>query len=170
MNKILKGFYIFLILVAIFAAGAVAGRHFVHQHLTFVATIGESMMPTLPNQAVYEAAPPTSLERGDIVTLIDVQGTMICKRIVGMPGETIGITNGIVYLNGQVLHEPYLAKNSKTSVLYPAGPEIKAGDGYIVMGDNRQVSYDSRAFGPVKFSDIKEKLRIYTLEAKPETH
>ncbi|MCU0680420.1 MAG: signal peptidase I [Planctomycetes bacterium] len=78
------------------------------------------------------------------------------KRVIGLPGETVEIKNGHVYIknqekpNGFVLQEDYIPKNVMTE---PRGGEDYAitltADQYFVLGDNREFSKDSRYFGPV---------------------
>lgn len=156
--------------------GATVGINFLKPKMSFVIAVGKSMTPTLPDGAIYQAKAPKNLERGDIVTVNDNEGIQlrnapvktesIVKRIVGLPGDTLCITNGQVYLNGKLLYEPYLTKGTSTKTL-SWGNEIKAGKGeFIILGDNRAVSCDSRAFGPVNVSQITSKLDIYTLEPK----
>jgi len=65
------------------------------------------------------------------------------KRIIGLPGETIEIKDGAVYINGLVLQEPYLVEKTTGSVSALTIPE----DSYFVMGDHRSVSLDSRSWG-----------------------
>ena len=80
---------------------------------------------------------------------IDMPDPLI-KRVIGLPGETIEIKNGHVYINGQVLEEPYLQQltfgNVSSRVISP---------GHVfVLGDNRSASNDSRSFGEVALSNI----------------
>jgi len=82
-------------------------------------------------------------ERGDIVVLKDprVPAQDLIKRVVGLPGETIEIKDGRVYINDFRLEEPYIKSewhDNKGKVLIPAGE-------YFVMGDNRDNSKDSRS-------------------------
>jgi signal peptidase I len=114
-----------------------------------------SMVATLePNDLVlvekvsYRFSKP---HRGDVVVFIPPNNPKdkYIKRIIGLPGETVSVQSGVVYINGKPLQEPYV--DSPMSDM----PEVKVPyDSVFVMGDNRSVSLDSRAFGPVKISSI----------------
>ena len=98
----------------------------------------------------------------------------LVKRVIGLPGETISLHNGNVYINGHLLPEPFLPPNLRDDT-YP-GPStapyalhqpryrIPAGEVYV-MGDNRPNSCDSRYWGPVPESTIvgKADTRIWPL-------
>ena len=116
-----------------------------------------------------------NFDRGDIIT-IDAKGMEgysheenLIKRIVGLPGETIKIADGDVYINGQLLDESdYLPAGTKTYVGAEGQSrgydEMTLGpDEYYCMGDNRGGSNDSRRMGPFKKSQIDAKVlaRIY---------
>lgn len=87
--------------------------------------------------------------RGDIVVFHHPSGVHrdLVKRIIGLPGETIEIRAGIVYIDGRPLVEPYLA-GSEAPVGEMAPLRIPDGS-YFVMGDNRNHSQDSRVIGPI---------------------
>jgi signal peptidase I len=65
------------------------------------------------------------------------------KRLIGLPGDTIEIKNGVVYVNGKALDEPYVKNKSSDNY----GPIKVPKDNYFVLGDNRPVSVDSRYWG-----------------------
>ncbi|MFA5375153.1 MAG: signal peptidase I [Dehalococcoidia bacterium] len=83
-------------------------------------------------------------QRGDVIIFTHPldPGRTLVKRVIGLPGEQIEIKNGVVYINGSSLDEPYI-KGTTSSLSRTEVP-----DGYyFVMGDNRQASSDSRSWG-----------------------
>ena len=128
----------------------------------FIATIhvvqGESMEPNfhtgeiiVTNKLSYLTSKP---ERGDAVVLSfpgDPDKQKYIKRIIGLPGETLEIKNGKVYINNKELVESYIAKNVTTA------PNMKVTipeDEYFIMGDNRPNSNDSRYWGTARVNDL----------------
>ncbi|MFV0515906.1 MAG: signal peptidase I [Aminipila sp.] len=131
-----------------------------------------SMQPTmyennyiLLNKQAYNFGEP---KRGDIIVfhtglkLENGKEKMLIKRVIGLPGETITIDNGNVFINGEQLQEDYI-KDGYTdgfvdNLLIPEGE-------MFVMGDNRLVSIDSRVeeVGCVKIDDVLGKafVRLY---------
>lgn len=80
----------------------------------------------------------------------------LVKRVIGTPGDTIDIKDGSVFVNGEMLDEPYL--NVSTAAKSLTYPLIVPEDNYFCMGDNRTVSYDSRDFGCVPVEKIEGKV------------
>ena len=77
--------------------------------------------------------------------------TVLIKRVIGLPGETLQGKNGHIYINSERLVEPYLPKGTYTSNFGPV--TIQPGQLWV-MGDNRNNSTDSRSFGPIPESSV----------------
>jgi signal peptidase I len=125
---------------------------------------GTSMEPTYPpGSHLYGAPISTPLERGDVVLLNDGMGDYAVKRIIGLPGETVQLWRGCVFINRQLLVEPYLPKHTYTFPSEPArrGSSLALGeDEYFVLGDSRLRSSDSRNYGAVRRSKIKRRVPL----------
>src|SRR5215467_8593792 len=114
---------------------------------------GTSMAPLLSDQErifinkfVYRFE---SIHRGDVVVFwypLDRSKSFI-KRVIALPGETVEIRQGLVFINGQEIREPYVPPQYEDLSDY--GPVRVPPNMYFVMGDHRISSNDSRVFGPV---------------------
>jgi signal peptidase I len=114
---------------------------------------GTSMAPLLSDQErifinkfVYRFEP---IQRGDVVVFwypLDRTKSFI-KRVVGLPGESVEIRQGVVYVNGKLIPEPYVPAQYEDLSDY--GPVRVKEDSFFVMGDHRISSNDSRVFGAV---------------------
>lgn len=122
---------------------------------------GTSMQPELRDQdRVFVnkfAYHFESISRGDVVVFhypLDPSKSYI-KRVIALPGDTLRISDGRVYVNGKRIAEPYVPVNYRDDRSYPT-TVIPAHD-YFVMGDHRSISSDSRDFGPVNRNVIYGK-------------
>jgi signal peptidase I len=114
---------------------------------------GTSMAPLLSDQErifinkfVYRFEP---IQRGDVVVFwypLDHTKSFI-KRVVGLPGETVEIRQGVLYVNGKAIPEPYVPPQYEDNSDF--GPKIVPENSFFVLGDHRISSNDSRVFGPV---------------------
>ncbi|MEM6252696.1 MAG: signal peptidase I [Cyanobacteria bacterium P01_D01_bin.156] len=112
-------------------------RLFVRHNPAYRPNVGDIVVFTPPEKALQE---------------IDesAEDLLYVKRVIGLPGQQIAISEGIVYVNNSPLTEPYLQAKSTDQW----GPEIVPENSYFVLGDNRQESYDSRAWGYVAEAEI----------------
>jgi signal peptidase I len=126
---------------------------------------GPSMQPNfytgqlvIVNRFAYYFSGPA---RGDVVVLHsplpdcrnapsdDKNCELLIKRVIGLPGETVNIKNGRVYINGSLLDEPYVAEFCKNNSCDPHDPWTLKYNEYFVLGDNRNNSWDGHSFGPI---------------------
>ena len=76
------------------------------------------------------------------------------KRAIGLPGDTVEISNGTVTVNGKRLEEPYLPAGTQTTTNEAVFRIVVPIDEYFVMGDNRESSFDSRSWGTVPRANL----------------
>ena len=119
----------------------------------------ESMVPTLEigdrlfvNKFIYRFTDP---EPGDIVVFKSVEGGEedLIKRVVAVPGDTVEVRDGELYVNGQPQEGSYVNREFPDRSYY--GPNTVPEGHVFVMGDNRANSRDSRFFGPVPYENIE---------------
>jgi signal peptidase I len=124
-----------------------------------------SMLPGLvPGQVLVTRAGHYTRHapsRGDVVTLFvpEYEGQVWLQRIVGLPGETVGIVDGRVHIDGVPLQEPYVAEeNLRTDYALTFAP-VRVPEGhYFMMGDNRDNSVDSRLQPMTRREDLTGKV------------
>lgn len=137
---------IVLAVVLFFAINAVSAR---------VRVDGFSMQPTLQdgeyvlvNRLAFRNNLPT---RGDIIVFVSPQAPDLdlIKRVIGLPGDTVKISDGKVQVNGQILDEPYIT----AAPIYNGEWNVPEGN-LFVLGDNRNDSSDSHAWGLLPIENV----------------
>ncbi len=108
------------------------------------------------------------LERGQVVVFFDnaeLTGDALIKRLIGVPGDTIEIRDGEVWINDEPLVEPYVNEAFTECSIY-CGPMTIGPDEFFFMGDNRGISRDSRTFGTIPADQIVGRVivRFWPLE------
>ena len=132
-----------------------------HFFLQSVKIVGRSMVPTLSdseqyllNRWVYHFRAP---QPSDVVVLRDPSDNgFSVKRIIGVPGDSVYLKDGGIYLNGRKLNETYLVPGTLTFTdsNYHDQLILCGKDQYFLLGDNRGNSIDSRTYGPVPRGNI----------------
>lgn len=135
------------------------GMLFASGCISSVQVKGNSMNPGIKDgdrlTVDRNAFKSTGPQRSDIVEFEYNNGKRI-SRVVGLPGETISIAGGIVYVNGTRLDEPYVAPGARTN---SATDKFQVPEeSYFLMGDNREHANDSREIGPIPRSNIIGKV------------
>ncbi len=130
--------------------------------------IGNSMHPTykngeylMANKITYRLKDP---QRGDVIIFKYSDTQDFIKRVIGLPGDTVMLKDGQLYINNKLLDESNYLNDS---VYTNGGDFLKEGESktvpegeYFVCGDNRPHSSDSRTFGSISKEDIKGKAWI----------
>ena len=137
-----------------------------------VSVDGDSMLPNfehgdrlIVNRLAYKDKLP---EYEDIVIFYcETKNYTLIKRVIGMPGDTVKVIDNKLYINDQLYDEEYLSDGVVTNdfSLMELGYEKIPEDKYLVLGDNRENSLDSREIGLVNEKDIIGKIsfRIWPL-------
>ena len=123
---------------------------------------GRSMEKTFENgQRVVVLKSFYGIQRGDIIVFASTEdpGKDLIKRVIGLPGETVKIVGGKVYINGARINEDYALHDSRDLRDHPREERVEEGH-YYVLGDNRPDSHDSRAFHAIPATSIKGKVLV----------
>lgn len=151
-----------LVAAVLFAVLHVTVQQFTIQQVSMTPNIVEGER-IIVNKLAYLFGGP---QRGDIIVFYpppEVENQELIKRVIGLPGETVEIKSGTVYINGRAIREPYI----KDPPRYRLDPyEVPAGQ-YFVLGDNRNNSNDSHTGWTVVRASITGKavVSIWPLNA-----
>lgn len=122
---------------------------------------GDSMSPTLEHDEIVILVKTKEFNRGDLIGFY-YQGKILLKRVIALPDEEVAIdAEGNVYVNGEVLEEPYVTDKGLGDCDLEF-PYKVPGTGYFVLGDQRSNSVDSRnsVIGAISQDDIIGKVFI----------
>ncbi len=133
--------------------------------------VGSSMIPNLHDGDVLILSKANyrifDVKRGDIISLDYEDTKYLIKRVIGLPGDDIDIVDNQLYINGEVYKEDYLDEglNYDDFSLQDLGYATIPEDYYLVLGDNREDSIDSREIGLISKDEINGKivLRIWPI-------
>lgn len=132
--------------------------------VSITQVVGDSMSPTLKNGEVlilnkfrYRFI---DVKRGDIISLKYADTKYLIKRVIGLPGDKVNISNSKLYINDRLYKEKYISDDLKylDFNLKDLGYSKIPNDMYLVLGDNRINSLDSREIGLIKKDDINGKI------------
>jgi signal peptidase I len=180
-RRALAGWAISLALALLLAFGI---RTFAFQAFSIPTT---SMVPTLDvhDRILVQKAFFSwhQLREGDIVVFTHPlrdhcpgpAGPDLVKRVIALPGQTIYSADGILYVEGRRLGEPYLPPHDPLGLAIPGATRqdpfhVPRGEFYV-MGDNRAISCDSRFWGPIKGSSIIGRVvMLWWRDGHPDFH
>jgi len=121
-----------------------------------IRIIGYSMYPALESgENINIDYDYDEISRGDIVAIkFKTRDEVLIKRVIALPQDKFEIKNNLIYLNGKLLNEPYAGDTSILQKQLKAYDNYVPLNSYIVLGDNRQASFDSSDFGIVDKTQI----------------
>ena len=159
MKEKIKTFlpYIIIIVVVLFIKAFI---------VTPIKVNGESMYPTLEegdimilNKTAYYFNEP---KRFDIV-VVNMPDEYLIKRVIGLPGEHIEYKNNTLYVDGKKIKESFKHGKTEDFNIGELGSDTVPEDSYLVMGDNRENSLDSRELGFMKIDQLLGRTSLIIL-------
>ncbi len=131
--------------------------------VTPVIVSGDSMVPTLEDKQLLLLS-KINYRFGDIkrfdVVVINMEKKEIIKRVIGLPGEEVVYRNNKLYIDGHELENDYNFDTDDFSLKTICNCSKIPEDKYLVLGDNRSISADSRIIGLIDRKDIEGKVNI----------
>lgn len=126
----------------------------------FVLVLGVTLVHDADMEPTYREGRPVlflrlgGVKRGDVAVLgVDVRGTVL-RRVVAVPGDTVELRDGTVFVNGLAERGNYSITRTDPVPGGPGYPLILRADEYFVLGDRRETALDSRSFGLVTMQNI----------------
>lgn len=126
----------------------------------FVLVLGVTLVHDADMEPTYREGRPVlflrlgGVKRGDVAVLgVDVRGTVL-RRVVAVPGDTVELRDGTVFVNGLAERGNYSITRTDPVPGGPGYPLILRADEYFVLGDRRETALDSRSFGLVTMRNI----------------
>lgn len=161
MNNLMKNlkenlsFIVLVIVISVFVNSIAMVNH----------VVGSSMYPTYKDgNLLFSTKIVNKIDRGDILAIhSNALREDIIKRVIAIPGDNISYIDGVLKINGETIDENYINKEETLDIKFDI-EEIKLGENsYIVMGDNRNHSSDSRHFGLITKDEVFGKIlfKIY---------
>lgn len=144
VRRIMTLFLAVLVMLCLVLAAAIVT--FKSTGLRFSTVDGHSMDNTLFDGEQLIINPSATPGFGDII-VFDYGGTYLIKRVIGLPGDTVTVNKGTLYVNNIRYEEGYLSPECITKFKDNSFVVTVGEDEYFVMGDNRDNSRDSRSFG-----------------------
>ncbi len=147
IKKVIKELipYIVIVIVVVLIRSFIA---------TPVRVDGDSMNKTFKNGDILILYKLSKIKRFDVIVLHETDDDeKIIKRVIGMPGDTVAIKDGEIYINDKKIEDKYAYGMTSDYDRIT----LKSNE-YFILGDNRLISKDSRYFGPIKEKEIKGKV------------
>ena len=117
-----------------------------------------SMEPTIAKGDRVIVRRAREIERGDVVVFRSpVDGKLMIKRVIGLPGDVVKLRDSGAIVNGIALDEPYIKRDPSVPAIRDFAPNTVPPGSYFMLGDNRDNSNDSRFLGHIKRADITGK-------------
>ena len=133
--------------------------------VTIQQVVGPSMSSTLESQDIVLLSRSHyrlfDMKRFDVIAFEYADTKYLIKRVIGLPGDKVEYKNNTLYVNDEIVEEDFLdGHQTENFSLVSMGYEIIPEGKYLVLGDNRENSLDSRSFGLIDEEDILGKVSI----------
>lgn len=125
---------------------------------SFTQVLGPSMEPNLKDKDVVIVLKfVKNVKRNDVIVFAYKDTKNLIKRVIGIPNDKVEIKDGKTYVNGKLIDESYIKENANTKMLNKDFGTVPEGE-YLVLGDNRDNSLDSRTIGFIDKKSISGKV------------